>query len=54
MITEQIDSCDSTNVNREDANRTTLLAYAAQGGSLQSINRLLELGADPMACNMVR
>ena len=54
VITERLGSFDSINVNMEIASGKTVLMYAAQGGSAEIFNRLLELGADPKATDGVR
>ena len=54
VITERLGSFDSINVNMEIASGKTVLMYAAQGGSAEIFNRLLELGADPMQADGVR
>ena len=54
VITERLGSFDSINVNMEIASGKTVLMYAAQAGSIEIFNRLLEVGADPMAADYVR
>ena len=44
-----MDSFDSSNVDRVILKGKTVLMYAAQAGSIEIFNRLLEVGADPMA-----
>ena len=53
VITERLGAFDGSNVNMIIASGKTVLMYAARGASVEILNRLLELGADPKAADEV-
>ena len=53
IVSERIDFLKGFEVKRVSVRGRSILGFAVEGGSVEIFNKLLELGADPMARDMV-